>query len=43
MDMSLSNAKACARLGRKLGNPDSDICKLLRQETAGAVREIQNL
>ena len=42
-DMSLSNAKACARLGRKLGSIAGEVPRLFRQETVGLAQEIQNL
>jgi dTDP-4-dehydrorhamnose reductase len=43
LDMSLSNAKACARLGRKLGSIAGEVPRLFRQETVGLAQEIQNL
>lgn len=42
-DMSLSNAKACTRLGRRLGPLTDDISRLLQQETQGLASEIHKL
>ena len=42
-DMSVSNAEACARLGRKLGSIEHELPRLFRQEEAGLAQEIQNL
>lgn len=43
LDMSLSNVKARARLGRKLGPLAEDISRLMQQEDHGLAQEIQSL
>ena len=43
LDMSLSNDKACLRLGRRLGAIAGEVPRLFRQETAGLAHEIQKL
>lgn len=40
-DMSLSNQKACALLGRKLGSTSEQIARLHQQEQNGLAREIR--
>lgn len=42
-DMSLSNKKACALLGRNLGEVDQHIARLHQQEKNGLARELHNL
>lgn len=42
-DMSLSNRKACALLGRSLGGLDEHLTRLYIQEQNGLAREIQKL
>lgn len=42
-EMSLSNEKICGLLGRKLGGVDEHIRRLMRQETLGLLREVQQL
>lgn len=42
-DMSLSNQKTCALLGKKLGGVDEHIARLHQQEQNGLAQEIQNL
>ena len=42
-DMSLSNAKACKLLGRRLGSVSAHLHALQAQENAGVARELQSL
>ena len=42
-DMSLSNAKACKLLGRRLGSVSTHLHALQAQENAGVARELQSL
>ena len=41
--MSLSNQKVCKILGRRLGDVDENLNKLLIQEETGVNQEILNL
>ena len=42
-DMSLSNRKASARLGRRIGGVDEQLARLHQQERSGQARELRNL
>lgn len=42
-DMSLSNAKACKLLGRRLGSISAQLLSLQAQENSGRARELQSL
>jgi hypothetical protein len=42
-DMSLANARARQRLGRRLGGVGEHVAALRRQEEAGRARELQTL
>jgi dTDP-4-dehydrorhamnose reductase len=42
-DMSLSNQKVCAFLGRKLGSAGDHLAGLRRQEASGQIQEIRSL
>ena len=43
LDMSLSNEKVCALLGKRLGNVNSHIVALSSQEIAGVSAELGQL